>query len=209
MTNIILEAISTATLEQILDTDHLDKLEWTWVNQEIFIDIVYNLNLNMDDDQLTKILKDTSNEEIFEALIKTFKKQGYMVMNQYLFSLGEKGFKPTKDIVTLIFVKEVLHRKLLIKLMNEYSWILKAMALDTFFKMGTDYSSLKETYRDLYEDNGRIIEAVLSDQEHKFLTGSWLLERKTTELKFYKGKEQYQSWGEGEATSRFEEHINK
>jgi len=205
--NSIIEAISSASLEQILDTNNLDKLECTWVNQEIFSDIIYNLKLNVDDDQLDKVLKDISTREVFDALIKSFRKQNYMVMNQHLFSFAEKGFKPTKDIETLIFVKEDLYRKLLIKLMNEYSWILKAMALDTFFKMGTDYSSLKETYRDLYEDNSRIIETLLSNEEHRFLTGYWILERKTKELKFYKAEEFYQSWGEGEANSRFEEHI--
>ena len=142
---------------------------------------------------------------MINSVDKPFKSKGYLPMNQILFSMAEKGFNPTKDIETTIFVKEKLYKKITIKLTNEFSWMLKAMAVDTFFKMGTQFQNLTELYNELFEDNTRIIETILSGEEHTYLTGRWKFERKTKELLFLKSEEIYQRWGEGEAEARFRE----
>jgi len=203
----ILKTISNASLEQILDINDLNDVEWIWVNQGIFLDLLLNLKIDesLGESAIDKFIRSVTDNEVINSLDKPFRSMGYLPMNQFLFSMAEKGFNPTKDIETTIFVKEKLYKKLTIKLTNEFSWILKAMAIDTFFKMGTQFKSLTELYTELFEDNSRIIETVLSNQEHTYLTGRWKFERKTKELLFLKSEEIFQSWGEGEAEARFRE----
>jgi len=211
MKEAVLEAISGASLKKILDIDDFEETEWIWVNKGIYKDIMFNLQMDhvYDEVQIEEFIDGVLDREMLDKLIKPFRSQGYLPMNQFQFAMAEKGFKPTKEIETVVFVKEKLYRKLMIRLMKDFSWILKAMALDTYFKMGSQYRSLMETYRELYEENGRIIDAVLSNEEHRYLTGRWKFERKTKELLFFKQDELYHSWGEGEAEARFQESVRR
>ncbi|QEK12805.1 hypothetical protein FQB35_10975 [Crassaminicella thermophila] len=211
MKRIILERISKASLNKILDIDNFKDIDWIWVNREIFRDILYNLDLDreFEEEELEKFLKDIEDEVMIKELLGPFKKEGYLSLDQNLFANLEKGYKPTLDIDTIIFVKEKYYRKLFIKQINGYNWVLKAMAIDTYLRMGLEYNSLKETYEELYNENTRIIEDLLSTNEYAFLNGVWKFEKKTKELYFYKSGEFYNSWTEGEVNSRFEELIKK
>lgn len=205
----ILEKIGKTSLENILDIDDFKDIDWIWVNREIFRDILYNLGFDkeFEEKDLEKFLYEIEDKEMIHVLIPIFNKKGYMCIDQQTFSNLEKEYKPTNDIKTTIFVKEKYYRKLSIKQINNYNWILKAMAIDTYFRMGLDYKNLKETYEELYMENTRILEDVLSLGEYNFLTGVWRFIKKTKELYFYKSGEFYNSWSEGEVHSKFEEFI--
>ncbi len=211
MKNNILETISNATLEEILDVEDLNNMDWIWINRSIFQDIFLNLKIEeiIGEEKLEKFISEIEDTEVINCLQKVFKNRGYVSINQFMFSMAETGFKPTKDIKTTIFIKEKSYRKLIIKLTNEFDWMLKAMAVDTFLKMSTQFKNTEEGYKELYEENSMIIEALLSNEEHTYLTGRWKFERKTKELLFLKGEEIYQSWAEGEAETRFREATNK
>lgn len=203
----LLDLISNSSLEQILDINELDSMDWIWINRGIFRDILLNLSIDetFGEDILESFHDTVDDKELIDSLKKPFSSKGYIPVHQFLFSMYETGFKPTKDIETVIFIQEKSYKKMIIKLTNEFNWMLKAMAIDTFLKMGTNYSSIGDAYEDLYEGNSRIIEILLSKGEHTYLTGRWKLEKKTKELLFFKEDEIYQRWGEGEAESRFKE----
>lgn len=210
MKNKILEKLKMSSLEEILDIDNFEELQWIWVNREVFLDIVLNLKLDelLGEDVLDEIHK-IEDEEILGALILPFEKKGYLPMNQLLFGSMEEGFKPTEDIKTIVFVKESKYKKISIHMVRRYEWLLTAMAMDTYFRMGLDYKSLKETYEDLYEGNNRLIEDLLAEGEAAYLAGSWKYIRKTDELYFYKGSEFFNSWTEGETRSKFQEFLKR
>lgn len=198
-------------LEKILDIDRLEDHEWVWINRDIFLNMCYNMGL---DAEMTEIeiedgLRQISDHEIIEILAATFRKRHYIPIDQFQFSRLELGYKPTTDIETAIFVKESYYRKLFIRLSKDFDWMLKAMALDTYFRMGLDYKSLKEVYGELYEGNMRIIEEVFQNGEYSYLAGKWKHVRKTDELYFYKSNEFFCSWAEGAVGSKFEEHIHR
>lgn len=199
------------TLEKILDIDRLEDHEWVWINRDIFLNICYNIGLDaeMTETEIEDALRQTEDYEIIEILTEAFRKRDYIPIDQFQFSRLETGYKPTTDIETAIFVKEKYYRKLFIRLSKAFDWMLKAMALDTYFRMGLDYKSLKEVYEDLYEGNMRILEDVFRKGEHTYLVGTWKHVRKTDELYFYKSDEFFCSWAEGAVSSKFEEHIHR
>ena len=206
MSKEILDSIKGASLEAILDIEDFEALDWVWINRELFPDIVFNLKLDeaMGEGALEQLLE-IKDEEIFKVLEEPFRQKGYLPMHQLIFANLEKGYRPTEDIQTVIFVKEKKHKQLSIALAKEYEWVLKSMAMDTYFRMGLNYTCLKESYEDLYEGNSRLIEQLLSEGEVSYLTGKWQYIRKTNELYFYKTDEYHSSWTEGEALSKFRE----
>ncbi|WP_129599653.1 hypothetical protein [Anaerophilus nitritogenes] len=210
MKKVILDHISKSSLQNILDLKDLKDAEWIWINEEIFRDILYNLKLDhiYDEKTIDEFLSEITLEEMTKTLLHVFQKKDYIFVNQYFFSEIEKGYKPTEDINTYIFVKNKYYTKMLIKAMKHYNWILKAMAIDTYKKMGTDYKTLKETYEELYNENMRIIEDILSFGKYTFLSAKWEFIRDTQELYFYKTHEFYHSWSRQEVLSIFCQ-INK
>ncbi|QZY53831.1 hypothetical protein [Crassaminicella profunda] len=211
MKTFILEKIAHASLQEIFDINSFKDIDWIWVNEEIFRDIIYNLDLDkeLDEEILDSILENLKNAEMINVLIKPFEKEGYIPIDQHLFANLEKEYKVTEDIETIIFIKEKYYTKLFIKGLNHYRWMLKAMAIDTYLKMGLEYKSLKETYKELYDENTRIIEDVLSKGEYEFSTGVWKFIQKTKELYFYKMGKFFNSWSEGEVDAKFEEMIKR
>ncbi len=206
MSKRILESIRAASLETILDIENFEAFDWIWVNRELFPDIVLNLKLDevMGEGALDQIYQ-IKDEEIFTVLEEPFQKKGFLPMHQLIFANLEEGYKPTEDIPTVIFIKEKKYKQLSIALAKQYEWVLKSMAMDTYFRMGLDYTSLQETYQDLYEENSRMIEQLLSTGEVSYLTGKWKYIRKTNELYFYRANEYHSSWTEGESQSNFRE----
>jgi hypothetical protein len=197
--------------ERILDIEELEQHEWVWVNRGEFLNMCYNIGLDaeMTEEEIEMAIEKIEDHEIFQILTKSFSKRSYIPMDQFQFARLEPGYRPTLDIETAIFVKEAHYRKLLIRLSKQFDWMLKAMAIDTYVRMGLDYKSLRETYEELYEENMRIIEEVFQKGEYTFLTGTWKHARKTDELYFYKSGEFFCIWAEGAVNSKFEEHINR
>ncbi|WZL74274.1 hypothetical protein QBE52_05925 [Clostridiaceae bacterium 35-E11] len=210
MKDIVLEKISTAALEKILDINNLENIHWIWMNREILRDTLLNLELDkmFGEESLEKCIDEITDEEFVQALLPSFKGKKYFPMNQYEFAELEKEYKPTTDIETTIFVKDKYKRQLLIRQINEYAWMLKAMAIDTYLRMGLDYKTLQETYEELYEENSRILQDILWSGEYVFSSGKWKFIKKTKELYFYKVDKFYHAWAEGEVLSKFEEMIN-
>ncbi|WP_053956462.1 hypothetical protein [Inediibacterium massiliense] len=207
MKKAILDHISKSSLQDILDLKDLKDAEWIWINEEIFGDILYNLKLDhiYDEKIIDQFLCEITLEEMIKGLVPVFERKEYVLVNQYFFSEIEKGYKPTEDINTYIFVKNKYYTKMLIKGMQYYHWILEAMAIDTYKKMGTDYKTLQETYEELYHENMRIIEEILSFGKYTFLSARWEFIRDTQELYFYKMNEFYHSWSKEEVMSIFSE----
>ncbi len=205
----ILQRIAAASLNHILDIEDFKNIEWIWVNREIFKDILYNLKIDeaLGEMAVEKFLNEIEDKEMIKALLSPFQDKDYLPINQYQFSNLEKGYKPTEDIETIIFVKNKYYKKLSIQQISQYGWILKAMAIDTYFKIGLEYKSLKETYEDLYQENDRILEEILSKREYHFITGVWKFRSESKELSFYKQGEFYNSWSEGQADATFNEYI--
>jgi hypothetical protein len=207
----ILEKIAKASLKEIFDSNSFEDIDWIWINEEIFRDILYNLDVDeeVEEEIIDNFLGNIKNEEMVHVLLKSFEEEGYILIDQHLFANLEKEYKVTEDIDTFIFIKEKYYTKLFIKGINHYRWMLKAMAIDTYLKMGLDYKSLKETYEELYDENTRIVEEVLTTGEYRFSTGIWKFIKKTKELYFYKMGKFFNSWSEGEVDAKFEEMIKR
>ncbi len=208
----ILSALSQVeNLEKVLDIEKLEQHEWLWVNRGEFLNMCYNIGLDkeMTEEEIEMAIGKIEDHEIFEILTNSFGKRSYIPMDQFQFARLESGYKPTLDIETAIFVKEAYYRKLLIRLSKQFDWMLKAMAIDTYVRMGLDYKSLGEVYGDLYEENMRIIEDVFQKGEYTFHTGTWKHAIKTDELYFYKSDEFFCIWAEGAVNSKFEEYMNR
>lgn len=191
-------------ISEIFNTDN--EPDWVWVNRLIFIDILYNLGFTTDDElQEVNGLEDYNEEEIFSILEKIFKKHSYLRVDQNLFSVWEKDYKPTRDIETIIFVKNELYKKISIYCQNTYGWFLKAMAIDTYYKISSEFGSVKECYEELYEDNYRIIEDILCLNNYKYVLGCWEYVPKDGVLLFFKDEKFMNSWTEQEAESFYNE----
>lgn len=210
MKNLILEKISAAPLEKILDINNFENINWIWINREILRDILLNLEFDkmFEEEALEKSMGEIEDAALVQALHGPFKEKGYAPMDQYEFAYLAKGYKPTMDIETTIFVKGKYRSQLLIRQNNAYAWMLKAMAIDTYLRMGLDDKSLKEIYEELYEGNSRILQEILSVGEYVFSSGKWKFIKKINELYFYKAEKFYYAWAEGEVLSKFEEMIN-
>ncbi|MBF8982576.1 hypothetical protein IZY60_03395 [Lutibacter sp. B2] len=207
MKNDILRKISSYTVEKMLDIDDLETLDWIWINRELLQDILMNLSLDeeYEETEFKQIMENIDFEDIKNIFNRLLQSKDYICINQFLFASLESGYKPTTDIETTIFIKKEYYKKLYVKCIRTYEWILKAMAIDTYMRLGTDYDSLKEVYEELYADNSRIIEEVLSEGESRFLTGIWKFNKEQNMLYFYKLKKKYHGWSYEEANSMYDE----
>ncbi|MFZ5969149.1 MAG: hypothetical protein ACOYVK_18490 [Bacillota bacterium] len=205
----ILDKIAAASLEELMDIDHIDSVDWIWVNRELYRDFFYNLQLDqeIDDDVIEAVLSEINDDEMYSALKQPFQQKGFVSVSQILFASFDKGYKPTKDIKTFIFVKGRYYRKLITVHFRELEWILKAMAIDTMIKMGTDYKSVKEAYQDLYEENTRILEDLLTNGSYEYLTAKWEYDAKSNQLYFYRSGEMFHEWNQNATLSRYAEYT--
>ncbi len=197
---------------QMIDIDDIfeepEEAGWFWINRTVFSDIFFNLGFEVKSSQNEKeIFEELDENEMFDILKKTFKKLGYISMNQFLFSNWDKDFKPTQDMTTLVFVKIELYRKISIYFQNNFGWFLKATALDTYYKINSEFSNVAECYEELYRDNYRIIEEILSNKQHEYFSGKWKYIKKDGVLLFYKGNKFMNSWTEQSAESFYHEMI--
>ena len=181
--------------------------DWVWVNKYVINDVLYSLEVPMDEDE-DDFEEDISLEEenrILEIIGEKLEKSGYMKSDQQYFSFWETGYKPTEDIETVIYLKEKTYTKMSIAMHNQYSSLLKAMAIDTYYKIETRYSNLDDCFKDLFEDNYSIIEKILSGEEYIFGPGKWTVNRKDKLLRFYKEEQFTNSWTLEETNSKYEE----
>lgn len=202
---IIKERLLNSSPEQIFAFD--EQPEWIWVNQTMFLDMVYNLGIDIPEEEEFDLFDHIEQEKIFNLIEVRLKKIGYIRINQHFFAKWEKGFIPTEDIETIIFVRRDYYNKIGLYFQRKYEWLLKAMAIDAFFKVGGDYSSLKECYEDNFSENFRIIEDLMSLKTYRFFAGSWEFVSKDNTLLFIKEGQLMNVWAEGQAESFFNEMI--
>ncbi len=183
-----------------------EEVGWFWINRTVFSDIFFNLGFEVDSSENeADIFGELDDNKVLDILEKAFKEIGYISMNQYLFSNWDKDFKATEDMVTLVFAKKELYRKISIHFQNRFGWFLKALALDTYYKINSEFSGVVECYKELYRDNYRIIEDILSNKEYQYLSGRWKYMTNDAVLLFYKGNKFMNSWTEQSAESFYHE----
>lgn len=199
--NWLKENMQDFSIEDIFNTEK--DSDWIWVNKTIFSDLLYGLGYYLDNEE-EEILEQLGEEEVYALLEETLKPR-YIRVNQFLFSTWEKEFKPTKDINTIIFVKKEIYQRMSIYCQNTYGWFLKAIAIDTYYKINSEFESLKECYEELYCDNYRIIEDILSTDNYQYLSGYWQYVSKENMLHFIKNEKFMNSWTEQQAESFYQE----
>ncbi len=206
--NTIKDRLKKATLEDILDRRDIHSMDWFWVNRDIFEDILKNIP-NLDyyeqEEEIKKYLNSIKDEEFIHLLRPEIEKRGFIEMSQSLFGKLDENYRVIEDIRTWIFVGENYYNKLWIRKYNELEWVLKAMAINTYQRLDYPYDSLEETYRELFENNTRMIEEIVNTGEYTLETGKWVFDREENTLAFYKNKKIFYEWGEGEVESRFHE----
>lgn len=204
----IKNSLEKATLEEILDRKDIHSLDWFWINRDIFQDILKNIP-NFDyyeqEETIKKYLNSIKDEEFIHLLRFEIERRGFIEISQSLFRKLDENYRMVEDIKTWIFVGENYYNKLWIKKYNELEWVLKAMAINTYQRLDYPYDSLEETYRELFENNTRMIEEIVNTGEYTLETGKWVFDREENTLAFYKNKKIFYEWGEGEVESRFHE----
>ncbi len=202
--NWLYDHIESLDINEIFETS--EEFGWIWVNRTVFSDIFYSLGFEVEEDENEAAIFEALDEnEVFDILEKTFKKSGYVRVNQFLFSNWDLNFKPTRDMGTIIFIKKEFHQKISIYCQNKFGWFLKAISLDTYFKVNSEFPSITECYEELYEGNYRIVEDILSYKNYQYMSGKWEYVPSDGILLFYKGSKFMNSWTEQEAESFYNE----
>lgn len=204
----IYNSLSQVSLEEVLDITDVHNLDWFWINRDIFEDILKNIpsvDYYEREDEINNFLKSIKDEEFIKPLREEIEKRGFIESDQGFFGKLDKDYRVMEDIETWIFIKESYYNKLWIKKFNELEWVLKAMAINTYQRLDFPYSSLLETYRELFESNSRIIEDILVKGEYVLEGGKWILNEKIGSLTFYKNNKTFNEWGEGEVEFKFDE----
>ncbi|MCT4595659.1 MAG: hypothetical protein N4A57_15530 [Anaeromicrobium sp.] len=200
----ILDILKNHSLEEMFYTENMEEFQWIWFNEETIKDIFINLSLYDEmEEEINKYIGEKNFKEIEEFFTALFKKKGFEIMEQNLFASLEEGYKTTTDIDTVIYLNDKYYKKLHIKCMKEYGWILMAMAIDTYKNLASHYENKENVYEEMYEDNSRILEEVLSVGEYNHMIGTWKIDRECGLLRFYKGKKFYNSWSKEEVEAIF------
>jgi len=195
-----------STLEELFQVD-FTKQEWIWVNRDIFFDIIYN-SLEYDsvnEEDLKKEIKNISDDIFIKILSYKFKEVGWISVDQKLFEKLVEDFISTKDIETYIYVNKKLYTKKIIEKTNELSWILRAMAVDSYQHLALENKTLIQIYEEYFNDNGMIIEEMLLTGEYRINVATWKLDKISNSLEFYKVEERFSQWSEGNSRFMFNE----
>jgi hypothetical protein len=204
----VYSSLAKASLEEVLDITDVHNLDWFWINRDIFEDILKNIpdfDYYAMEDEVNVFLNRIKDEEFIKPLREGIERRGFIEIAQEFFAKIDKDYRVIKDIETWIFIKDSYYNKLWIKRFNELEWVLKAMAINTYQRLDFPYSSLLETYRELFESNNRIIEDILLRGEYVLEGGKWILNEKMGILTFYKNNKAFYEWGEGEVEFKFDE----
>lgn len=210
LTELLQSNLDKFNIEKVFDLS--ENLNWIWFNKSLFSDILYALNeeLNFieedeDGEEMNpdSYLVDVDEEEIFDLMEELLKKHDYIRINQNLFSTFCQDYKVTKDIETILFIKKEYYIKMSIWLHKEYDWLLKAMAVDTYKRSSHNFKNFKACYEELFAENYRIIEDILSGEPYQFEENKWYFIHKTGSLEFEKAGQVARIWTKGEAESYY------
>jgi len=193
-------------LEEMFQMD-FTKQEWIWVNRDIFFDIVYNALEydSVDEEDLKKQIINIPEDIFIKILTDKFKEIGWISVDQKLFEKLVEDFISTKDIKTFIYVNRRFYNKNIIEKTNELSWILRAMAVDTYQHLALENKTLIQIYEEYFNENGMIIEEILLTGQYTLNVATWKLNEKSNLIEFYKVKERYSQWSEGNSRFVFNE----
>ncbi len=183
--------------------------DWMWVNKYVINDVLYSFDLDEDEDEELyeeeEELSEAEEKEILEVIGSQLVKMGYVAIDQEYFAFWEEGYKATEDIETVIYAKEKICNKMSIDMHNKFQWVLQSLAIDTYYKIETNYENLEECFKDMYEDNDSIIERLLKLEPVTFSAGRWEIRKKDQLLIFYKEDQFMNSWTEAETMTKYEE----
>jgi len=208
LTQLLKSNIDKLNIERVFDLSE----NWIWFNKSLFSDILYALNEKLDfieedengeEGDPDAYLADIDEGEIFDLVEEELKEYDYIRINQNLFSTFCQDYKVTKDIETILFVKKSYYIKMSIWLHKEFDWLLKAMAIDTYKKSSHNFKEFKACYEELFAENYRIIEEVLSGRSYLFEENIWTYIHKTGSLEFEKAGQIARIWTKGEAESYY------
>ncbi|MCR1899572.1 hypothetical protein NSA47_11350 [Irregularibacter muris] len=204
----VIESLQKASLEEILDREDIANLDWFWINRDIFGDILKNISgfdYYEQEEEVTELLKSMKDENYIQLLRPEIENKGFIEISQQLFAKLDQDYTIVQEIDTWIFIKESYYNKLWIKKSMELEWVLKAMSIDIYQRFDMPYSSLKETYKELFENNNRVIEEIVETKQYVLDSGKWKLSETETVLTFYKKEKKFYEWSQGEVEFKFDD----
>lgn len=197
------EQIKTAPVEKVFGASRLEDLDWVWLHRDLFADVVYLADENMEDEDVEIFLRMISDEDFLELLEPRMEERGFLAISAERFRKLDPTQK-TFDGNTLLYVGRRFLMKKMIGFTNTYDWVLKAMALDLH---SFSDNALTEVYKEYFEENGRILEQIAVTGEFEQQGYTWVLEADTdTMVSFYEGKV-FSKWSSREAINTFDYKV--
>ncbi|KAB3534456.1 hypothetical protein F8154_08550 [Alkaliphilus pronyensis] len=203
--NSLIDLIDKNSVEELFDTS-TNEINWIWLNEEIFTDIINNASKAQDySNDYSSLTLDNINKNAFIELIrKKFKAIGWIEVNQILFTEIEESFIPTTDIETFVFVSRGYFITRMNRLTDELEWVYKAMAIDTYQQLLPE-EELEAIYNEYFYNNYMLLEDLIVKGEYKLHQGKWQYNKKNKTLIFYKNNKQRKQWAEGSTISIYNE----
>lgn len=194
------EKIKKAPVEQIFGAKRMEDLDWLWFHRDLFRDLVLLADEDIEEEDMEGFLRMISDGDFLELMNPRMEESGFVSMSAKQFAKLDPKQKPF-DKDTVIFVNRRFLMRKMIGFTSRFEWVLKAMALDM-----KSYSvrSLREVYKEYFEENGRILEALALNGFVEEDEWKWILEEDTETLKgAFRGKV-VSKWSTREADNAFE-----
>ncbi|ABR49319.1 hypothetical protein Amet_3181 [Alkaliphilus metalliredigens QYMF] len=188
---------------------NLEEQMWVWVNEEIFLDIVLNLvSDDVPEEEILLDLKKIDEKDFIDIIERKLKENNWIFVDQIIFERIEDGFKASKDIKTYVFADRKYYMKKMLNMADSLSWILKAMAIDTYQHLRVSSIGLQAIYDEHFYDNTMLIEEILLKGSAEFEQGLWKVDPNHGMLAFYKEGKNRRQWTEGSVNFTYGE-LNK
>lgn len=186
---------------------HYEK--WIWVNEETLMDLFMEV-LDYDSYDEKILLEEISlaKQEILDSIKEKLRKAGWIKVSQRAFEELNSDFNATEDIETHVFLERGYYMSLMVSTMRQLEWALRAMAIDTYQHLNAEGTSLKEIYKENYQENFMILEGFLAREDYEKGMGEWRFSWPSQTLTFFKNHQEHRQWVETQANFIFEE-LNK
>ncbi|MBF7096870.1 hypothetical protein [Alkalibacter mobilis] len=198
----ITNMIKRSPVEKVFGFDDIKKIDWVWINRDVFNDIILAADEDdeLDDEDCDNFLRMISDADFVDILRERFDEKGFVGIDaDRFYKLDPQNKELGKD--TTIFINRKYLVKLLIGFYDSHEWMLKAMALDL---KGYHDRTLKELYKEFFEDNPRVIEEMAISGQYKEGSLIWNYDMETNTLVTSYDDKVITKWSDREATNRFE-----
>ncbi|SCY03331.1 hypothetical protein [Alkaliphilus peptidifermentans] len=205
MMNELIKLIEGYSIEDLLLID-MESINWVWINEEIFSDIINNISELNDyqESDLETLVSSIDKNRFINSIRNKMKQKGWLEVNQFFFTEIDKEFIPTTDIETYVFVNRKYFISRMNKITSEMEWVFKAMAIDTFQHLLSE-ESLTKIYDEYFSNNYMLIEDLLVKEEYCLNQGKWHYYKNNGTLVFYKNSKKHRQWSEGSTISTYNE----